>query len=109
MGLALRKALLVVVIFLASATSATSYSDPLLCIKHYESDGDGGWRANTGNGYYGGLQMDLSFQHAYGWIYLSRWGTADRWPAWAQLSAGHRAVASRGYAPWPQTRRYCHV
>jgi len=74
------------------------------CIHHYE----GSWRANTGNGYYGGLQMDLAFQHRYGADYLRRYGTADRWPAWAQIQAATRAYSSgRGFYPWPNTARYC--
>jgi Transglycosylase-like domain len=74
------------------------------CIHRYE----GTWSANTGNGYYGGLQMDLAFQHRYGSPYLRRWGTADRWPAWAQLQAAARAYRSgRGFYPWPNTARFC--
>ena len=33
-----------------------------LCIHR----GEAAWNAHTGNGYYGGLQMDLSFQRSYG-------------------------------------------
>ena len=33
-----------------------------LCIHSYE----GGWTSNTGNGYYGGLQMDWGFMRTYG-------------------------------------------
>jgi hypothetical protein len=74
------------------------------CIHHYE----GAWSANTGNGYYGGLQMDLGFQRAYGGDFARRWGTADRWPAWAQLQAAVRAYRSgRGFFPWPNTARAC--
>jgi hypothetical protein len=74
------------------------------CIHHYE----GAWNANTGNGYYGGLQMDMSFQSRYGGDYLSRWGTADNWPAWAQIHAAARAYQSgRGFYPWPNTARAC--
>jgi hypothetical protein len=74
------------------------------CIHRYE----GAWSSNTGNGYYGGLQMDLPFQSRYGADYLSRWGTADNWPAWAQLQAAVRAYQSgRGFAPWPNTGRAC--
>ncbi len=79
-------------------------SSAFLCIHHYE----GGWNANTGNGYYGGLQMDLGFQRSYGSDYLSRWGTADNWPAWAQLDTAVRAYrAGRGFSPWPNTARAC--
>lgn len=74
------------------------------CIHHYE----GAWNANTGNGYYGGLQMDLAFQSRYGGEYLSKWGTADAWPVWAQLNAAIRAYKSgRGFYPWPNTARAC--
>jgi hypothetical protein len=74
------------------------------CIHHYE----GAWNANTGNGYYGGLQMDLTFQGSYGAEFLRRWGTADNWPAWAQLQAAVRAYQSgRGFYPWPNTAQAC--
>lgn len=74
------------------------------CIHRYE----GAWDANTGNGYYGGLQMDLGFQSSYGPEFLRRWGTADNWPIWAQVAAANRAKNSgRGYGPWPNTARYC--
>jgi hypothetical protein len=75
-----------------------------LCIHHYE----GAWNANTGNGYYGGLQMDWSFMRTYGARFVERWGSADNWPAWAQLDAAARALRSgRGFAPWPSTARLC--
>ena len=74
------------------------------CIHHFE----GAWDSNTGNGYYGGLQMDLSFQSRYGSDFMSRWGTADNWPAWAQLQTAVRAYRSgRGFYPWPNTARAC--
>jgi hypothetical protein len=75
-----------------------------LCIHRYE----GAWNANTGNGYYGGLQMDVSFQRRYGSDFALRWGTADNWPAWAQLETAVRAYhAGRGFWPWPNTARVC--
>ena len=79
-------------------------SSAFLCIHHYE----GAWDANTGNGYYGGLQMDRRFQSLYGSDFLARWGTADNWPAWAQLQVAVRAYRSgRGFYPWPNTARVC--
>ncbi|MDX6425173.1 MAG: Transglycosylase-like domain [Gaiellaceae bacterium] len=81
-------------------------NDAFLCIHHYE----GAWTANTGNGYYGGLQMDLGFQASYGADFLRRWGTADTWPVWAQLQAAARAYQSgRGFSPWPNTARACSL
>jgi hypothetical protein len=79
-------------------------ADAFTCIHRYE----GAWDANTGNGYYGGLQMDIGFQSTYGGAYLRRWGTADHWPVWAQLEAAARAYQSgRGFGPWPNTARMC--
>lgn len=76
------------------------------CIHRYE----GAWNANTGNGYYGGLQMDLSFQSTYGGEYLRQWGTADNWPVWAQMNTAIRAYKSgRGFGPWPNTRKACNL
>jgi len=78
--------------------------DAFMCIHSFE----GAWTSNTGNGYYGGLQMDQSFMLHYGRAFLTRWGTADRWPVWAQLEAAARAHSSgRGFSPWPNTARAC--
>jgi hypothetical protein len=86
------------------AAIPSSLSASFLCIHHYE----GAWNANTGNGYYGGLQMDRSFQGNYGADFVQRWGTADNWPPWAQLTAAVRAYQSgRGFYPWPNTARAC--
>jgi hypothetical protein len=79
-------------------------TDAFVCIHGYE----GAWTADSGNGYYGGLQMDWAFMRRYGGDFLSRWGTADRWPAWAQIQASVRAYQSgRGFWPWPNTARAC--
>jgi hypothetical protein len=79
-------------------------SASFMCIHRYE----GSWTAKTGNGYYGGLQMDLTFQGLYGADFLRLWGTADNWPRWAQLDAAVRAYQSgRGFEPWPNTARAC--
>jgi hypothetical protein len=81
-------------------------NEAFLCIHRYE----GAWTAKTGNGYYGGLQMDLGFQASYGADFLRRWGTADTWPVWAQLQAAARAYQSgRGFSPWPNTARACSL
>jgi hypothetical protein len=75
-----------------------------LCIHAHE----GPWRANTGNGYYGGLQMDISFQRTYGRYLLRRKGYAHRWTAIEQMWVAERAHRSgRGFYPWPNTARSC--
>jgi hypothetical protein len=78
--------------------------DSFMCIHRFE----GAWDSNTGNGYYGGLQLDLTFQSRYGSEFVDRWGTADNWPVWAQLQTAVRAFqAGRGFSPWPNTARFC--
>ncbi len=79
-----------------------------LCIHRYERHPAQGWRTRTGNGYYGGLQMDISFQRTYGGELLRRKGTANRWTAAEQMWVAERAYRSgRGFYPWPNTARSC--
>jgi hypothetical protein len=86
------------------AEIASGLEQALMCIHSFE----GAWNSNTGNGYYGGLQMDWQFMSLYGSEFVARWGTADNWPVWAQLEAAARAHESgRGFTPWPNTARAC--
>ena len=79
-----------------------------LCIHRYERHPAQGWATRTGNGYYGGLQMDLAFQRTYGPELLRRKGTANRWTAAEQMWVAERAYRSgRGFYPWPNTARSC--
>jgi hypothetical protein len=79
-----------------------------LCIYRHERHPRQGWATRTGNGYYGGLQMDISFQRTYGGWLLRRKGTADRWTNIEQIWVAERAYRSgRGFHPWPNTARYC--
>lgn len=73
-----------------------------LCIHHYE----GSW-ADPNAPYWGGLQMDLSFQATYGGWLLRHKGTADHWSALEQIWVAVRASHTRGFSPWPNTARYC--
>lgn len=77
--------------------------DEWLCIHKYE----GAW--NDPNApYYGGLQMDMSFQRAYGPHLLRTKGTADNWTPLEQMWVAEKAHASgRGFYPWPNTARFC--
>ncbi|MDR7492243.1 MAG: hypothetical protein QN122_12440 [Armatimonadota bacterium] len=73
-----------------------------LCIHRYE----GAWN-DPRPPYYGGLQMDLAFQQAYGAELLRRKGTADRWTPLEQMWVAERAWRKRGFTPWPRTARRC--
>ncbi len=73
------------------------------CVHHAE----GAWDSNTGNGYYGGFQMSLWFQHAYAPRRFAVAGTADHWTIWHQMGVVRRVVRQSGWGQWPNTARYC--
>ena len=84
--------------------SGPAHMQQWLCIHGHE----GAWTARTGNGYYGGLQMDLDFQRKYGFALLKRKGTANRWTPLEQMWVAEKAYrAGRGFRPWPNTARAC--
>jgi hypothetical protein len=79
------------------------HEDAWRCIQRYE----GAWD-DDGAPYYGGLQMDLSFQRAYGADLLRLKGTAENWTPVEQMWVAERAYrAGRGFYPWPSTARAC--
>jgi len=74
-----------------------------LCIHHYE----GSWR-DSGDPYWGGLQMDRGFMHSYAAPDLLRRGLANSWSPLEQMWVAERAYRSgRGFYPWPNTARNC--
>ena len=89
----------------AAATRQAQHPPQLhgwLCIHRYE----GSW-TDSGSPYWGGLQMDLSFQRTYGaWLYRHK-GTADHWTPLEQIWTAVRAARTRGFWPWPNTARFC--
>jgi hypothetical protein len=75
-----------------------------LCIHRFE----GSWR-DSGDPYWGGLQMDRGFMSRYAPALLLRRGWANRWSALEQMWVAERAQRTRGFYPWPNTARYCGV
>jgi len=74
-----------------------------LCIHRFE----GSW-ADSGDPYWGGLQMDRGFMLTYAPSVLLRRGWANRWTPVEQMWVAERAMRSgRGYSPWPNTARFC--
>ena len=74
-----------------------------LCIHRYEAS----WH-DGGAPYYGGLQMDVSFQLHYGRRLYRLKGTADHWTPLEQIWVAEKARRSgRGFSPWPSTARLC--
>jgi hypothetical protein len=89
-------------------TAYAAYANPphkraWLCIHRFE----GSWR-DSGDPYWGGLQMDRSFMYGYAPHHLLRRGLADRWSPLEQMWVAERAYRSgRGFYAWPHTARMC--
>jgi len=63
----------------------------------------GRWYANTGNGYYGGLQQDLVFWRRHGGLqYASRPDLASRAQ---QIAVAEVGLSRQGWAAWPSCSR----
>jgi hypothetical protein len=74
-----------------------------LCIHRYE----GSWQ-DSGDPYWGGLQMDRGFMEGYAPHHLLRRGWADNWSPLEQMWVAERAYRTgRGYYAWPNTARVC--
>ncbi|MCL7490188.1 transglycosylase family protein [Streptomyces sp. MCA2] len=66
-------------------------------------ESNGRWHINTGNGYHGGLQIDLATWRAYGGHrYAPRADLATRAE---QIAVGKRIVRDRGLSAWPNCAR----
>jgi len=74
-----------------------------LCIHRYE----GSWM-DSGDPYWGGLQMDRGFMRTYAPRILLRRGLANHWTPLEQMwVAEHAHRSGRGFYAWPNTARYC--
>lgn len=62
---------------------------------------------NPAGPYYGGWQMDSSFESTYGPEFVRAYGTANHWPPHDQLIAAWRGYLARGWSPWPVTSVAC--
>ena len=68
-----------------------------------ECESNGRWSTNTGNGYFGGLQEDMTFWRNYGGLaYAPRPDLAS--PS-AQMAVAERGKARQGFGAWPACSR----
>ena len=92
----------------ASAARKTAHHPPHLRAWYCIHNREGAW--NDPNApYWGGLQMDMNFQAAYGKWLLNHKGTADHWTPLEQIWAGVRAWRTRGFEPWSSSAHACGV
>jgi len=63
----------------------------------------GRWSANTGNGYYGGLQFSAGTWRAYGGAQFAP--RADLATRSEQITVAERLLARQGWSPWPACSR----
>jgi hypothetical protein len=65
-----------------------------------ECEASGNWAANTGNGYYGGLQFSLSSWQGVGGVGYPHENSRE-----TQILMGQRLQASSGWGAWPACSR----
>lgn len=71
-----------------------------------QCESGGNWSINTGNGYYGGLQMNMQFWHSYSQDLSPRPERPDLATREQQIHAAENAYSVRGATPWPHCGRY---
>ncbi|MFD9412768.1 transglycosylase family protein [Streptomyces sp. NPDC059989] len=77
----------------ASAASVSTWDKVAQC------EASGNWSINTGNGYYGGLQISMSTWRAFGGTqYASR---PDQATKQQQILTGEKILAGQGQGAWP--------
>lgn len=80
----------------ATATAAVHNWDAVA-----QCESSGNWAANTGNGFYGGLQFTLSTWQAYGGV-----GNPANASRAQQIAVAERVLAGQGIGAWPVCGKY---
>jgi hypothetical protein len=84
-------------VFAAPAQAGLERQDPWDVLARCESGGN--WGANTGNGYYGGLQFSGGTWHSYGGGSYS--GTANQATRSQQIAIAKKVFRAQGRKAWP--------
>jgi resuscitation-promoting factor RpfA len=88
-------------VFAAPAQANPAREDPWDNLAQCESGGN--WSANTGNGYYGGLQISGSTWNSYGGEAYA--GTADHATRLQQIAIAEKVLRGQGWKAWPTCSR----
>lgn len=85
----------------APAQAGPVRQDPWDRLAQCESGGN--WRANTGNGYYGGLQFSRGTWRSFGGGAYA--GTANHASRSQQIAIAEKVLRSQGWRAWPACSR----
>jgi resuscitation-promoting factor RpfA len=88
-------------VFAALAHAGSVRQDAWERVAQCESGGN--WRANTGNGYYGGLQFSRPTWHSYGGGAFAT--TANRATRSQQIAIAEKVLRAQGWKAWPTCSR----
>lgn len=88
-------------VFAAPAQAGPARQDLWDVLARCESGGN--WSANTGNGYYGGLQFSSRTWHSYGGGAYS--GTANHATRSQQVAIAEKVLRAQGWKAWPACSR----
>ena len=89
------------------------FGAPAQAALHYQWDrlaqceSGGNWRANTGNGYYGGLQFSHRTWTAFGGKSYAR--TANKATRLQQIAIAEKVLRTQGWKAWPACSRKAGV
>ena len=83
--------------FVAPALAGPARQDPWDAVAQCESGGN--WSANTGNGYFGGLQFTRGTWHSFGGKAFA--GTADQATRSEQIAVAEKVLRAQGWRAWP--------
>ena len=88
-------------VFVAPALAGPARQDPWDQVAECESGGN--WSANTGNGYYGGLQFSHRTWRSFGGGAFA--GTADQATRSEQVVVAEKVLRAQGWKAWPTCSR----
>lgn len=87
----------VVVAVSTAPTAGVASADDVNWEAIAQCESGGNWSANTGNGYYGGLQISQSTWDEFGGV-----GSPAAAPPLEQVEVGERIMAAQGPRAWPR-------
>ncbi len=88
-------------VFAASALASPVPQDPWDSVAMCESGGN--WSANTGNGYFGGLQFSHGTWRSFGGGAYA--GTANQASRSQQIAVAEKVLRAQGWKAWPACSR----